>query len=181
RRLRADVCRHSDPLTRELFVSHDDIPYEDPDSERLHRIFDDLSGVAFSSRCRTDRVSPHVLEKLHQWWDDGEIEDIVTWGNKFLMHAADPRSRAGVSAEFDDFSLRIAKIHRGFLRIAETIAIILGDSRHTNVVPEPQYNPFERLDYPYANPEMLCAFESLLEQLSKERDGWIDGVFECRM
>jgi hypothetical protein len=122
-------------------------------------------------------VSAHVLEKLCQWWDVGEIEKIVTWGNKFLMHAADPHSRAGVSAALDDFSLRIAKIHCGFVRIAEAIAIILGDSRHTNIIPVSQYNPFEGLDQPFTRSGMLCLFESNLEQLSKERDGWVNNVF----
>jgi hypothetical protein len=180
RRLRDDVCGNRDLLTREHFVSHDGLAYEgpNPDCERLHRIFDALSGVASSSRCRTDCVSADVLEKLMQWWDDGKIREIVTWGNKFLIHAADPGSRAGVSAELNDFSSRIAETHRGFVRIAEAISIILGDSRHMNVVPVPQYNPFEGLDQAYAKPQTLCVFERLLEQLSKERDGWVDGVFD---
>jgi hypothetical protein len=100
----------------------------------------------------------------------------MTWGNKFLMHAADPRSRSRISANLDDFSLRINKIHRSSIRIAEAISIILGDSRHRNIVPVPQCDPFEGLDHPYARPGMFFAFESLLEQLSKERDGWVDSV-----
>jgi hypothetical protein len=179
RRLRDDVYCNRNLLTRELFVSHDGSSYDgrNPESERLHRIFDDLSGVAASNRCRMDCVSAHVLEKLNQWWDDREIGEIVTWGNKFLMHAADPRSRSGVSAELNDFSSRIAQTHRGFVRVAEAISIIIGDSRHTGVVPVSQYTPFAGLDHPYAKPATLCKFDRLLEQLSKERDGWVDDVF----
>ncbi|MGE5475528.1 MAG: hypothetical protein ACM3Q1_02650 [Bacteroidales bacterium] len=138
RRLLDDLRLHRHLFTREIYVTHDGLPYDYEEVERqwwerrfksgetgltslptsgpgafdfsrmAHERFDKLSGVEPQNRSRTDCISESVFDTLDRWIKESGASDIIIMGNKFLAHAADSVSRASVS--LDRFGLTMDQI-----------------------------------------------------------------------
>jgi hypothetical protein len=177
RRLLDDIKRNRELITREIYVSHDGLPY-DPNpvkerflesmpgrstsgelptigpkawrqAERAHSCFDKLSGVPPADRSRHDSIREAVFNTLDSVLKHSGWCHFVERSNKFVAHAADRYSRN--SARFNvGFTLNeITNCHKALYQVANYI-----DSRllwHATTYPplDPSLNPFDQLDAPW--------------------------------
>lgn len=204
RRLVNDLASHVHLLTRENYVCHDGLPYDfaavqrayfasltpddlrqprwvsnkGPDgfgmSERLHEMFDRLSGVVTERRTRSDQISPKVFERIDKWMDAPIIETLRTHRNKFIGHAADafsrqlkPLSRLGLSLD------QLAEAQRIVVRVANAIGSnVLYHHGVGNPVPAAQFNVFEHLNYPMLPQQYTREMSEWWGQHASEREAW---------
>jgi hypothetical protein len=114
-------------------------------SERAHELFDKLSEKTRASRSRNDPVSLKwfvlMATKIKS------CEDVCVLTDKFIAHAADPVSRAGLKDEETTLSLsRLAECHQAMLRVAGFIGgQLLQDSMGASL-PVSQFDQLENLD-----------------------------------
>jgi hypothetical protein len=203
-RLIKDIERNLALFTRENYVCFDGLPYDFEavkhqamlenlrngpgpywgaregskahwPSEALHAAFDGLCGRLRKPRSRTDRMSRKVITILREWLDQSGAEDLATWSDKMLAHAADARSRDRVDIGQIELTLeKVSVAHRAFVRVAEAIGgYVLSDSAHGGAVPTPQFNQFQGLDAPVSKNGQTQALHDLWYKLSKDRDQWL--------
>lgn len=177
RRLIDDIRNNRQLMTRELYVSYDGLPYEPAPvrdawvakrlasgnlngvemrqttgpgawgtSELVHEGFDKLaksSGAGY--RSRTDLVSKEWFDWLDTRLDI--CDDVRKFADKFVAHAAEPHSRAGLTDAQTGVSLdRLRECHKVIYQVAAFInGPLLWESSH-GTVPTPQYNHLENIE-----------------------------------
>ncbi len=155
RRVLNDVKAHRHLLTREIFVSFDGTPYEQPRpaaiirelqpvgspfslhrrSKQRHERFDLLAKVSSATRSRFDRVHLDIFSKLDAWLDNSGAQRLIKLSHKYLAHAADPSSRKNIKLTGLAFS-EVESIQMAIIRTCRAIFdIILISGVHSPVVP----------------------------------------------
>ncbi|MBT3071043.1 hypothetical protein KKP04_09190 [Rhodomicrobium sp. Az07] len=202
RRLLTDIKANSNLITRENYVSGDGLPYDyetlsrkfrrnyvpgaiypqqpHDKSEMLHFKFDRISGVKPDERSRKDTISDSIFQKLDSWMSESGAKEIVEAGNKYLIHAADEKSRKYVSISQFGFTFeQIEKIHRMFVRVEHCISSeILNSSFRGSVAPILAFGFAENLDRPYIAADALPALHKEWRACEAERQTWLDGINE---
>ncbi len=177
RRLVKDIRASRELITRELYVAYDGLPYDPARvrnawiekkvaagtlngmqwsstsgprawgaSEMVHENFDKLSKSSQpDSRSRADLIAPDWFD-----WLDSRLDicaDIRKYTDKFIAHAAEPSSRAGLTEAQTGVTLDCLRLcHRAIRQVAAFInGPILGDDFYV-AVPRPQYDHLEHLE-----------------------------------
>ena len=210
RRLIADLDRHKQLFTREIFVGYDGLPFdpkptegryrqsimERPEywsgvergiapelsadldawrlSERANRLFDRLSGTDALSRQRGDRVDTRVFAAMSRMINDRSIEKARQLTNKYLAHAADPRSREKVPLDSVAPSLnQIDQAHERLFTLTGFVAARMLSGPNPSVIPTPQFDPFEHGEFSGLDDQHLRRLRRLANVLAKRRKRWI--------
>lgn len=141
------------------------------ESERAHEQFDKLSEKSPSSRSREDVVSP-------RWFDlsDAKIkscEDVCLLTDKFIAHAADPVSRAGLKEEQTNLSLsQLAECHQSMLQVAGVVSGPLLQDSMGSGLPTPQFDLLEHFDKAWASEGALEVARERWRQLADQIEKW---------
>jgi len=197
-----DIRENRELLTREVYLACHDLPfdpapakqrffdrittsgqgfaYEGMDtngpeawgaSEKAHELFDKLSEKTPASRSRDDLVSPTRFDLL-----DSKIkscEDVCVLTDKFIAHAADPVSRAGLKQEQTTLSLsRLAECHQAMLQVADFIGGPLLQDSMSAGLPAPQFNLLENLDKVWVNEDGLEKAREHWQRYADEIEKW---------
>jgi len=127
------------------------------------------------NRKRDDRLPKKIVARLESWLAKGDIERMVLWSHVNLAHAKMPGSSDRVALGDEGPTLdKISDAIRAFAQVSEAIsAILLRHSGRGMLVAIAQFDQFERLDFPDGGRPAMDAF---WEHLSKERNGYLDGV-----
>jgi hypothetical protein len=176
RRLVADIRNHRHLLTRDLYVSYDGLPYDPAPardawidkkaaagtlngvecltttgptawgtSQMVHENFDKLSERGPAKRSRDDLIAT-------QWfgWLDSRLDlcdDIRKYTDKFVAHAAEPSSRAGLTQEQTGVTLdRLRLCQKAIYQVAAFVYGPLLWEGSYGAVPIPQYDHLENLE-----------------------------------
>lgn len=199
RRLFDDIRSNTGLITRENFVVYAGSPYDpdswqqlphDPMSRILgsnapnlirfarssdrHDIFDKLSGADQSNRNRKDTIRPAVFDKLLNWLDGEEANNLVKLSHKFFAHAADLDSREGF--EYTGIFLKdIETVQRAIVSVERAITndiLCMGVLR--DVVPIEPLGFLKGLDRAYVLTETIPEMNARWEELRTDRDSWSD-------
>jgi len=207
-RLLKDIKENIRFFTRENFVAHDGLPYNyetgrqqeieklknngiilrdtsGPNawgtSRQAHEIFDKLSGVHAKNRCRDDRISKNVIERLMGWLNDSDAEELVQWSHRFLAHSGNENERKKIDLASHAPSLdKIKKVLSSFIRISEIIsAHLLFSHAHGSVVPYASFNKFEGIQSPLlTTADGYKLLHEHWEKLAKQYNDLLQGVIE---
>jgi hypothetical protein len=201
KRLLDDIRANADLITREIYVSHDGLPYDPAawqndascrhdmevliwgrdapglsaysQSRHRHEMFDELSGVDLVRRSRFDRIQVRIFDEIDKWINESGAPDIIKLGNKFIAHAADPKSRSSLANEGITFEV-IDRIHRAIIRAERAITddiLFIDTSR--DVVPILDPSGFLiGLDSPYAGGNLAEIMYQRWDELKKQREVW---------
>jgi len=143
-------------------------------SERLHELFDRLTGIKPEARQREDRVPDQTFDTLLKALDDPVFSDILTLRHKRLAHAADAVSRLHalpkVGLKLDD----AARAHRILLGVLQAISagLLYGDWR-ASAIPIAQFDTFERFSGQLVREDQIQRLREVWDQISAERDRWL--------
>lgn len=201
RRLLNDIGNNRDLITREIYVSHNGVPY-DPDSwkhlpqqtehhifginapglsyylasKHRHETFDLLAGVKPTLRQRGDLIRPEIFETLNSWLDNSPAAHFIKLSHKFFAHAADVKSLG--SLKYSGIKLAdVATTQRTIVRVERAITDeILFVAEARNVVPMPPLGLFQKLQFPYVPVESISDMHGLWDMLTKERNEWCKGI-----
>lgn len=203
RRLLNDIHSCRDLVTREIYVSHNGVPY-DPDSwqqlardiehqiwgihapglsqylasKYRHETFDLLSGVDASDRQRGDLVREEVFQTLNAWLDNSPAAHFTTLSHKFFAHAADMQSLGALKysgIKLDD----VAAAQRAIIRVERAITDeILFVAEPHEVVPTMPLGLFQKLQFPYCTMDSIAEMDKFWDALTKERNQWRNGISE---
>jgi TolB-like protein len=199
RRIFNDIRAHRALITREAYVCYDGLRYDvskiPPPWERgilpeqlvgvqlggpldastptrLHQMFDRLSNTNAIARQRSDQVSGVVFEDIDSLLSDPLIKGFRDRRNKFVAHAADPRSRANVSLSGYGITMAdVEKALRLLLRANHLIQSQLLWASGGGLMPTAQFNVLEGLEGS-ADEKQLLELGEVWERLSEERDSW---------
>lgn len=199
RRVLKEIMDNRDLITREVYVSYDGLPYDyqtaynewlkkaginhvgsvpysGPEawgaSDNCHKSFDRLSKVSESSRNRDDLISLDWFQKLNDEID--QCNDVSTYVNKFIAHAADPVSRQNLTPDQTKITLnKFADCHKAICRVANFIfSHILYEGASAHLVPIPQFDHLEDIDKPLISTNDLNVAYVAWEQNVSEIDNW---------
>lgn len=166
------VARHGDKPAFEAMET--DGPKAWDTSERLHQLFDRLSGIKPDARQREDRLPDQTFDTLLKALDDPVFADIRTLRHKRLAHAADVASRlhappkAGL--KLDD----AARAHRILLGVLQAISAgLLYGGWRASAIPVAQFDTFQNFSGPLVREDQLVRLRKLWDQIAAERDGWL--------
>jgi type IV secretory pathway TrbD component len=201
RRLLNDIHNNRSLITREIYVSHNGVPY-DPDlwkqlpqqveyqifginapglshylaSKHRHETFDLLAGINCSLRQRGDLIRDEVFKTLNNWLDTSPAAHFITLSHKFFAHAADMTSLGSLKysgIKLDD----VASTQRAIIRVERAITdeiLFIGVARE--VVPMPPLGLFQKLQFPYSLEESIPDMEKMWDLLTEERNQWRYGI-----
>jgi hypothetical protein len=201
RRLLNDIRNNSSLITREVYVSHNGVPY-DPDSwkqlpqqveyqifgiqapglshylasKHRHETFDLLAGVKSSLRQRGDLIRDEIFQTLNSWLDSSPAAHFVTLSHKFFAHAADMKSLG--SLKYSGIKLEdVTSTQRAIIRVERAITDeILFVAEGREVVPMPPLGMFQGLQFPYSPVGSISDMEKMWDLLTEERNKWRDGI-----
>tara|TARA_R110002124_G_scaffold115326_2_gene271120 strand:- start:3474 stop:4448 length:975 start_codon:yes stop_codon:yes gene_type:complete len=204
RRLIDDVRENRHLLTREMFVCHDGLSFDDsagmddlppPDehgvamawvdttgprafgmSRHMHEAFDRMMDDAPRQRDRGDLIGESFFAEIETILGEAPFDDLRRHANKMLLHAADGFSRGKNPAEGITLD-KVWTCHKAILMVANRVSVAIGGS-NIGAVPTPQYDVLEHWEAPFA-PE--GNFEELLAQWSEEnnrREDWCQELFK---
>ena len=173
RRVIDDIVSNRELITREIYVSHDGLPY-DPEPGRQAYYQAALkrgSGVQVDwLPTSDDLIRPDVFERIEQELTDSGWADIAVMGNKFIAHAADEHSRMDVATGFSLNALE--KCHRAICRVAATIyGPILYESA-MGMFPVPQFDHFENLEEIWLKPDDVTELAKFWDAHTEKVDAW---------
>ena len=176
RRLVADIRDHRHLLRRDLYVSYDGLPYDPAPvrdawiekkaaagtlngvewltttgptawgtSQMVHDNFDKLSERGTAKRSRDDLIALQWFDWLGSCLD--LCHDIRRYTDKFVAHAAEPSSRAGLTQEQTGVTLdRLRLCQRAIYQVAAFVYGPLLWEGSYGAVPIPQYDHLENLE-----------------------------------
>lgn len=201
RRLLNDICSNRGLITREIYVSHNGVPYEPDSWEQLpqqdehyifgihapglshylaskhrHETFDLLAGVTPMLRQRGDLIRPEIFQTLNSWLDNSPAAHFVKLSHKFFAHAADVKSLG--SLKYSGIKLAdVASTQRAIIRVERAITDeILFVAEARNVVPMPPLGLFQKLQFPYSPATSISDMHEMWDLLTKERNEWRKGI-----
>lgn len=140
-------------------------------SERMHEIFDFLSGVAPDKRSRGDTIRPDYTKSIRQHYDSisGKVDNLSVQADKFIAHAATEFSRQAKSASFSGFSFDdLDEIHKAIFMVINAVAYVVNEFFPPYIIA--QYGICERLNKPWVRPEDI----SKLDEKWAERDAALE-------
>ena len=201
RRVVDDVAANRDLFTREIYVTHDEVPY-DPEparqrhlsrvrsqrpplamwlpttgveawstSERRHCEFDRLSRMTKGTRLRGEKVRPEVIAVLQASFDQPVFSELLDIRHKLIAHAADANNRPSIIARTN--LDRVASAHRVISQVAHVVSGTLLLSNGSSGLPTPQFDQFEHLANVFVAPEHLDRLNDFWEEHSRKRDQWL--------
>lgn len=204
RRLIDDVRENRHLLTREMFVCHDGLPFDDnggmddlpPPNEHgvsmawvdttgpralgmsrhMHEAFDRMMDGAPSQRDRGDLIGETFFDEIEDALSAAPFDELRRHANKMLLHAADEFSRGKGSGGGITLD-NVWTCHKAILMVANRVSVAIGGS-NIGAVPTPQYDVLENWSAPFA-PE--AKFDELLDQWRKEndlREDWCQELFK---
>jgi len=205
RRVVDEISQARDLFTREVFVSHDGLPYDWEAARRAeslpsgsavrwmeskgpgawvtamgqHEVFDSLSRVSPDHRNREDRIADAVFDRLAAAFDDPVFADVLALRNKTVAHAADAFSRSQVKDLRKGLKLdEFAKAHYLLLGVMQVISSTLLYGHWIGAtVPISQSNQFEHLQAAFVQPARLRDLVQFWHAHCSERDGWLSDAF----
>ena len=202
RRLLKDIKKSRHLLTREIYVSHDGLPYDFEGflhchsnavgtlglstplegaafiASSRHRNFDLLCGSLAPNRKRDDIINKRVFERLEEWLDTTVAEKLNDLSNRFFAHASEMNS-VGSLACSDILLADISEAQRSIIRVEQAITDLLlciGEKR--DVVPRPPIGFLRGLDRPYSAAGAIAGLEEKWRQLAAEKNSWRSGIAE---
>jgi hypothetical protein len=204
RRLISDIRSNYALFTRENYVCHDGLPYDYEavmhaeimqransgpfwgatngsqawgTSQMAHEQFDRLSGIAPANRKREDRLPRALLDRIEQWLNTSDADELAEWSHVYLAHAGSVENRKAL-AEAIITNDRITAVTRVLARVTEAISayLLCAGGRSNALMPTAQFNQFEHLDRPVLQPDQLEALHDLWARLTDERDKFLEGV-----
>ena len=206
KRLVDELSSNRDLFTREVFVSHDGLPYdyaaveqaylakrferhgtepgfewmdtEGPGAwdtaERLHELFDRLSGIKPDARQRGDRLPDGVFDRLLKALGDPVFEGIRILRHKRLAHAADAVSRLQKIAKSGLKMDETAQAHRILLGVLQAISAgLLYGSWRASAIPVAQFSIFEHFPEPLVREDQVGRLRESWDRNAAERDQWL--------
>jgi hypothetical protein len=204
RRLVKDLKSNFALFTRENFVCFDGLPYDylavqrkemleragtgpfwgvtsgpgaHSTSRMAHEQFDILAGIRPENRRREDRLPQSLLTKIETWLDDSGADQLARWSHAYLAHAGGPESRKRI-ADLKVTANKITDAIKVLARVAEAISasLLFAGGRLNGLMPVAQFDPFEKLDVPVMEGGADTGVRRLWDQLSAERDRYLDDV-----
>jgi len=192
------IERRPEMLTREFFVCHDGLPFDDvaaleehlrtykkedgavwldthgpkafDPSKRRHEAFDALCSYP-EKRKALDKVNPDIFTKLKAQLKAPIIEKVCTMVDKTIAHAE--RLAPGVPsvpiATFNDVDQALGII----ARVCQFVSWnLLGEGGFGSIVATPQFDVLKDLDQPWCLPETLPALHEHWQTISQAMDEW---------
>jgi hypothetical protein len=146
-------------------------------SRMAHQQFDKLAGTDSAKRSREDRLPVFLLTTIERWLDDSGADELAKWSHAFLAHAGGPEWRKRI-ADLKVTMNKITDAIKALARVTEAISacLLLGPGRTNSLMPVAQFNQFEKLDKPIMQAGGEADAYKLWDQLSNERDRYLDGV-----
>jgi hypothetical protein len=140
-------------------------------SEEAHKRFDKLSETLPTARAREDVVSPKWFDVLK---DKIKIcEDICTFTDKFIAHAADPTSRTEKDADQVKLTLdRLGECHQAMIQVANFIGGPLLQDTACVGLPTPQFNHLENLDKAWLGKGELSKAQDYWKKQADQIEKW---------
>jgi hypothetical protein len=180
-RLVKDIGDSRDLLTRENYICHDGTPYDgvpggERDIEWFHwdrrqKIFDKLSDVTGKNRSRADLISNSIIKSLEK--DLKTCADFRTYSNKFVAHAADPKSMKQLPKRVKTITLKkLDQSSKAIIRLGSFIGAVILYEYDMGGVPTPQYNVFENLDKPMVAATDIDKLQNFWDKRVKEVSKW---------
>lgn len=199
RQILKEIEQNWELMTRENYVCNDGLPYDyylvyqrwisslpsgvhsgslptyGPDafdmSERVHKNFDILAQVDPKERSRKDRIKIEILEYLES--EIKKCENIKTYVDKFIAHAATPETRESLSNEEKGITFeRLETCHKIIYQVASFISGQLLWESNLGGLPVPQYNHLENLDKRWTTPKKLEKARKKWGEYKKEVSKW---------
>lgn len=144
RRLVVELLESRALLTRQNYVNRAGTEEE---TNRLHALFDRLSGQRPTDRTPDDTVRDSVLDRLLDRINGSKFNRFKDLTDKYIAHAADETSRRTVDEPTLGFSLeRFSEVHREVMRITNFVSGILLHDANSVFIPMIQFDPLENLD-----------------------------------
>jgi hypothetical protein len=204
RRLLKDLKRNFALFTRENYVCFDGLPYDyeavlqseliahagggalwgettgpgaHGTSGMAHEQFDQLTGIKPANRSREDRLPVSLLAKIERWTNESGADELAKWSHAYLAHAGGPEARKRI-ADLTVTRNKITDAIRPLARATEAISawLLFAGGRSGSLMPVAQFNQFENLDKPIVQAGRDVDARALWDQLSHERDRYLDGV-----
>lgn len=184
-------------ITREIYVCGDGLPYDYQEvyrrwlsthmnkggmlpnegqeawvwSEHFHKAFDKLSGVKPEKRNRSDLVRLELLIALRDRL--AVCEDVDTYTNKFIAHAADPDNRQHLTDEQDKLTLnKLDECCKAIFLVADFVEALACKGSCISPIPTPQYDQFKFLDKKWATESTLEAARTKWDERVEETKLW---------
>lgn len=165
------VARHGDKPAFEAMETEGPKAWDT--AERLHELFDRLSGIKPDARQREDRLPDQTFDTLLKALDDPVFTDIRALRHKRLAHAADAASRLHTipkGLKLDD----AARAHRILLAVLQAISAgLLYGGWRASAIPVDQFDTFRNFSGPLVREDQIDQLRKLWDQVAAERDGWL--------
>ena len=140
-------------------------------SELVHESFDRLSERAPTNRKRTDTIKTEVFSWLESQLS--RCENIKTYVDKFIAHAAAPETRAGLSDEQRGITLDgLKQNHKIIYQVTNFISSRLLYISNLGGLPTPQFDHLENLDKSWATTRDLNGARQKWHDYAKEISKW---------
>jgi hypothetical protein len=145
-------------------------------SELAHRQFDKLAGIDPAKRSSEDRLPASLLTTIKKWLDDSGADDLAKWSHAYLALAGGPEERKRIADLMG--TNKITDAIKALARVTEAISawLLCASGRTNALMPVAQFNQFEKLDKPIMQASGEAAACKLWDQLSDERNRYLDGV-----
>jgi hypothetical protein len=206
RRVVDEMDENRDLFTREIFVSHDGLPYDwkgvraretwstsvrwlDHSGPGAwvtamgqHETFDGLSGTGPDNQNREDQMADAVFDRLKAVFDDPVFADVLTLRHKNVAHAADAFSRAQVADIPKGLKLeQFARAHYLLLGLMQATSTLLFGRWIGAAVPVMQSDHFKYLDSVFVRRERLRELSEFWDAHCNERDRWLTNAYHAML
>jgi hypothetical protein len=187
RRVLKGLCANRCLITRENYVAQDGLPYDCERAAIYHETFDRLAATRPNARQRSDIIDIAIFDQLTEKLNKCGAEDIKVYGDKFIAHAADARSRQTLTDDQQGISLnKLDSCHRALCKVARTISFELLRIPKDDLISVPHIDPFEYLNQPWLREadidSLLDFWNARVEHIDKLCDGSAEAVLSdvCR-
>lgn len=192
------IERRPELLTREFYVCHDGLPFDDeavykahletyksdpgpqwlattgPEAfdtaARMHEAFDAVCGYP-QARKPLDRIDGSLLANLRAQLKHPTIEKVCTMVDKTVAHAERLAADAPAVpvATYNDVDEALGII----VRVCQLVSWnLLAEGGFGSVVATPQFDVLEHLDQPWSLPETLPALHERWHEIARSMDDW---------
>jgi len=182
-----EIKENANLYIRENYVCYDGISFDEtPDDD--HHIkhcrhsrqtrYDYLSGKDKDSRSRDDKLSSAVFAAMEkEIEEDFKItEEVRTYVNKWVAHAAAPWNRKQHVKVLDEISLRkLDECYQALIRIGKKVELLI-DNLLLCCVPTPLFDKLKNWDKPVVITQDLKALEKYWCERVREIEGWAENA-----
>ena len=173
---RLEEHSRGEPIHEEVEIA--EIPADGHVSGMRHRVIDKLSGTKANHRSKADAVSQQLLTSLTGKLDAAR-QDIRTYADKFVAHAATPESRGAVGADELDLTYgHLDAAHRGICEVSVVAALILAGPKRS-FLPIPQFGHLKHIEEPFVAPDSVGELEKAWEEYEQLTLSWRDWDWQC--